>query len=73
MKRGRPLVDPLAALDDKPGGGEVMALERMHRVADRGLGEPAHLGDERAQLADIVVECLDRMIAALNHASLPQP
>ena len=40
----------------------IGAGERLHGECDGILGKPAHLRDHAAQLADIGVECLDRVI-----------
>ena len=60
-------VDLLVAADDLGGGDRVAPDQRLHRVADRDFGEPAHLADERAQPLDLLVERLERMSACLLH------
>jgi hypothetical protein len=60
-------------LDDPGGAFEVPLDEAPHRLADRMLGEPAHLADERAEAIEILVECLERMFAALLHDCSDQP
>ena len=49
------------------GALDVALDEAAHRLADRMLGEPAHLADERAQPVDVLVERLERMSAGLLH------
>ena len=49
-------VDLAVAADHAGGGLGVAPDERLHRLADRGLGEPAHLADRAAQRVELFVE-----------------
>ena len=60
-------VDALVVLDDAAGEIGFAACERVHRVGNRRLGAAAHLGDECAKPAQILVEGLDRVSVRRRH------
>ena len=64
-------VELLVVLDDPLGAFEVAVDQAAHRFADRMLGQPAHLADERAQPIEILVEYFERMSAGGCHCLAP--
>ena len=66
-------VELLVLSDDALGALDVALGEAAHGFADRVLGKAAHLADERAQPVEILIECLERMFAALLHWCSRQP
>jgi hypothetical protein len=62
-------IDLLVAGDDRLGPFEVMVFERGHRADNRMFGKPAHLRDQPAQLPDIFVKRLHRMVNQLSSRS----
>lgn len=61
------MVDPQILFEDAVGGLQIVPGQRVDCIADRRFGQAAHFRNERAQFADIVVECLDRMFTAPGH------